>query len=386
MSFGSKPGAFAMARTSPVSESLHYDVAAVGAGTRSTWSGIAFCAIHWMSRSMVSSTSEPGTAGRLAGAGGGHPAAAGLGVGDLAVGAGQLLVQGRLQAAAALALGVDVAQYPGGEVAVRVHPLGAGLVEHAGQHVGAGAALGAVGGGLLGEDLLQVLDLVPDLRGLPAGEHHIAGLGRPELLGELRLALAEQRSEQRGRLLGGVRDLGGLGGEQRGVGGDVVRVDAGGERDAGPVGDLAALGGQRVAGVAVLVGLGGVRAGVDGLHLEQPCDEGQHDQGEPEADQAQPGPVAAELDLLGGRRGRRAGRAVGGARARAPGGGRVPWGSLRHLPGVGEVFAGCRGRGGRGVVLGVRRGGARVLRRGGQRGRLGGLGGRGVAGGGRGRP
>src|SRR5690606_32815734 len=142
-----------------------------------------------------------------------------------------------------------------------------------------------------------------------------------------------------------------LGGrEHRGVGGDVVGVLAGGEGDAVAVGDLAALGGQHLADVAVLFGLGRVGARVDGLHLHQAHHEGEEDQGQREADQAQPGARAAQLDGLGGRAGRSGAaggagagrRAAGGAPAGGPGGAghpaarRFPGGHFRHLPGAGE--------------------------------------------------
>ncbi len=61
-SFGSKPGELAMARISPVrvSWTMTYPRSAADSFT---WSLMAFWAAHWMSRSMVSSTSLPGTAG-----------------------------------------------------------------------------------------------------------------------------------------------------------------------------------------------------------------------------------------------------------------------------------------------------------------------------------
>ncbi|WP_256959835.1 peptidoglycan D,D-transpeptidase FtsI family protein [Streptomyces viridochromogenes] len=81
------------------------------------------------------------------------------------------------------------------------------------------------------------------------------------------MLLAEDRREQGGRLLGAVVDAELLAGEQGGVGRDVVRVDAGREGHAVAVGDAAALGGQGVADVAVLLGLGGVRARVDAYDI-----------------------------------------------------------------------------------------------------------------------
>ncbi len=59
---GSKPGELAMARISPVllSCTMTYPRSALDSFT---CSAMAFCAAHWMSRSMVSSTSEPATAG-----------------------------------------------------------------------------------------------------------------------------------------------------------------------------------------------------------------------------------------------------------------------------------------------------------------------------------
>ena len=88
--------------------------------------------------------------------------------------------------------------------------------------------------------------------------------------------------------------------------------------------------------VAVLLGLGRVRARVDGLHLEQPHDEGEHHQRQPEADQAQPGAGAAEPDACAAPgRGRRGGPAAGrrgGARRRRPPGVR-PRAGVRALPG-----------------------------------------------------
>ena len=95
--------------------------------------------------------------------GGGHLAAVGLGVADLAVLAGELLVELLLEAAGALALGVDEADDAGGEVAGRVDPLGVRLVEDP-------ASTSAPSpGGLGGEGRLEVLDLVPRLRGLLVG-------------------------------------------------------------------------------------------------------------------------------------------------------------------------------------------------------------------------
>lgn len=61
-SFGSKPGELAMARTWPVRVSctITYPRSALDSFTCSV---MACWAAHWMSRSMVSSTSLPGTAG-----------------------------------------------------------------------------------------------------------------------------------------------------------------------------------------------------------------------------------------------------------------------------------------------------------------------------------
>ncbi len=233
-----------------------------------------------------------GHGGGLGGPGRRHLAPAGLGVADLAVLPGQLLVQLLLDAAAALAVGVDPAQYPGGQVAVGVHALAAGVREDTGQHVDGGA----VRLRLVGERGLQVLDLLPDLRGLPGGEPGVAGVPvrGPQLLDERGLVLAEDRGEQRGGLLRAVGDLQLRAAEHGRVGRDVVRVLADGEGDAVAVGDLAALGGQRVHHVPVLLGPRRVGARVDGLDLEQPHHEGEQHQGQGEADQAQPGPGAAE--------------------------------------------------------------------------------------------
>ncbi len=235
----------------------------------------------------------------LAASGGGDAAAAGLGVADLAVLARELLVELRFESAAALAVGADESQYPGGEVPVGVDPLGGRLLEDPGQDVGARAAVALVLQGLLREDGLEVLDLLPDLGGLPVGEHGVAALGGGELLDELVDVLAEDRGEQGGGLLGRVGGLALLGREHFGVGRDVVRVDAGGQGDALAVGDLPALGGDRVLQVAVLLGLGGVRGGVDGLDLEEPGHEEQHDQREPEADEPEPGARAAQAQGAG---------------------------------------------------------------------------------------
>lgn len=292
-----------------------------------------------MSRSIVSSTSVPATAGISVEAGRGDRAAARLCVADLAVLALELLVQLRLQATAALPLGVDESQYPGGEVAVGIDASGGRLLEDSGQHVGPGAALRPVLGRLLREDGLEVLDLLPDLRGLPPGQDRVAALRGGELLRQFGLVLAEDRGEQRRRLLRGVRGLAVLGGEQLGVGGDVVRVDAGGQGDSAAVGDLSALGGDRVLQVPVLLGLGGVRVGVDRLDLEEPDHEGQHDEGQAEADQAQPGARAAQADGL------RGGTAPFRGRRRAPGAAVLGSGRGPRAPRSARRVAGARGAG-----------------------------------------
>ncbi len=185
-----------------------------------------------------------GDGGRLGGTGGGYLAAAGLRVADLAVLAGQGLVQLPLQAAAALAVRADPAEDAGGEVAARVHALAAGVGKDAREDVDHGL----VRLRLLGQRGLQVLDLVPDLRSLPAGEADVAQLPvlRAEHVDQVLLVLADDGREERRRLLGTVADLQLLAGEHRGVGGDVVGVHGAREGDAVAVGDRAALGGQRV--------------------------------------------------------------------------------------------------------------------------------------------
>ncbi|CAM5707069.1 hypothetical protein SCALM49S_02069 [Streptomyces californicus] len=186
------------------------------------------------------------------------------------------------------------------------------------------------------------------------GEDGVAALGG-ELLGQLLDVLAEDRGEQGGGLSRGVGRLALLGREELGVGRDVVRVDAGGEGDAPAVGDLAALGGDRVLQVAVLLGLGGVRVGVDGLDLEEPRHEGEHDQGQPEADEPQPGARAAQaqgtrrLAAPGGaaRRGARpAGLGARGAAGRAAGAGRAGYAAARRI--LGRHCVTCRGSSGAG--------------------------------------
>ena len=133
-SFGSKPGELAIARISPVLRVLHYHVPAVRLGL-----------LHLLGDGVLRGPLDvavdgqldvgAGHGGRLGGARGRHLEAAGLGVADLAVLAGQLLVQLLLDAAAALAVGVDPAQYPGGEIAVRIHALAAGDREDAREDV-----------------------------------------------------------------------------------------------------------------------------------------------------------------------------------------------------------------------------------------------------------
>lgn len=273
---------------------------------------------------MVSSISEPGTAGCSLLLGRGHLTAAGLGVLDLAGLARQILVQLLLDTAAALAVGVDPAQYPGGQIAVRVHALAAGVGKDSGDD-----ARRLLPVRLLGQRAFEVLDLLPDLGGLAAGQQDVTRPGGPQLLRDHVGVHAEDRGEQRRGLLGrvprhhrGRRVLDGRGvrrPEHRGVGRDVVRVHAGGERDPAAVRDPAALGREDVLDVPVLFGLGRVRAGVDGLDLEQAYDKGDEDEGEAEADHAQPGAWTAEAQ--GGGRLDGGGTRAPGAGVRAPGGG-----------------------------------------------------------------
>lgn len=271
----------------------------------------------------------------LLGARGGHPAAAGLGVLDLAVLARELLVQLRFEAARALALRVDVAQYPGGQPAVGVDPFGGRLLEDAGQHIGSRSAVRPVLLGLLGEDGLEVLDLLPDLWGLATRQDRVPALRLRQLLRQLPGVDAEDGGEEGRGLLRCVRGLAVLGREHLGVGGDVVRVDADGQSDAAAVGDLAALGGDGVLEVAVLLGLRRVRAGVDGLDLEEPDDEREHDERQRQADQAEPGTRAAEAQRA--RRRPPRGAASRDLRRRAAGGG------------PGAARAGCGAAGARGA-------------------------------------
>ena len=113
----------------------------------------------------------------------------------------------RLDTAAALAVGVDPAEYPGGEVAVRIDPLAAGLLEDAGQHVGAGPPC-AFGAAFSATTLFRSLICVPDLGGLAAGEHGVAGVGFVRSFSASSAAsLPRIGREQRGGLLRGVGGL-----------------------------------------------------------------------------------------------------------------------------------------------------------------------------------